>query len=97
VPLQALYLMNHPFVREQAESFAKRALAEAPPARIGWAHQTAWGRPASKEETQKGVEYLHRYHEELKRSGETPERLELSAWTSYARVLLTANEFIFVD
>src|SRR5206468_9455920 len=28
VPLQALYLMNHPFVREQAEGLARRLLAE---------------------------------------------------------------------
>ncbi|MSQ93122.1 MAG: DUF1553 domain-containing protein [Gemmataceae bacterium] len=97
VPLQALYLMNHSFVREQAEAFAKRTLAVAAEGRIAWAHQTAWGRPASKAETQKGVEYLRRYQEELKRSGEAPERLELSAWTSFARVLLTANEFVFVD
>ncbi len=97
VPLQALYLMNHPFLREQAESFARRALAIAPDQRIAWAHQTAWSRPVSKEDAQNGSEYLHRYKEELKRNGEAADRLELWAWTSYARILLTANEFVFVD
>src|SRR5207249_1418673 len=97
VPLRALYLMNHPFVREQAEFFARSALAFAADARISWAHQTAWGRPANLDEAQKGAAYLRRYQEELKGSGVSADRLELSAWTSYARILLTANEFVFVD
>ena len=99
VPLQALYLMNDPFVREQAEAFAKRILALSPESerRIAWAHEIAWGRPAGKVEIAKGVDYVNRYKHELKRTAESGERLELSAWTSYARVLLTANEFVFVD
>jgi hypothetical protein len=99
VPLQALYLMNHPFVREQAEGLAKRMLALSPGSerRIAWAYEVAWGRPASKVEVRKGVEYMSRYMDESKRAGESTQRLELSAWTSYARILLTANEFVFVD
>ncbi|MBI1830482.1 MAG: DUF1553 domain-containing protein, partial [Planctomycetes bacterium] len=97
VPLQALYLMNHPFVREQAEAFATRMLAVPLEKRIAWAHEVVWGRPASKAEIAKGTEYVNRYREELKRTGEPADRLDLSAWASYARVLLTANEFVFVD
>jgi len=75
VPLQALYLMNHPFVREQAEAFAKRMLAVSPESerRIAWGHETAWGRPASKVEVRKGVEYMSRYMDESKRAGESTE------------------------
>lgn len=97
VPLQALYLMNHPFVREQAEAFARRMLAVPPDRRIAWAHEVAWGRAATKEEIAKTVAYVERYKDEAKRADESPERLELAAWTSYARILLTANEFVFVD
>ena len=99
VPLQALYSMNHPFVREQAEFFARRLLAQAPDQdrRIALAHQLAWGRAATELEVRNGRTYVGRYQEELKRSGEAAERLDLGAWTSYARVLLTASEFMFVD
>jgi hypothetical protein len=99
LPLQALYLMNDPFVREQAEGFARRLLAHAaePERRVAHAHALAWGRPAAPEEVARGVEYVSRYTAALSRAGAPRDRLEVEAWTSYARVLLTANEFIFVD
>jgi hypothetical protein len=99
LPLQALYLMNDPFVREQAEAFAARMLAHSanPERRAAWAHEIAWGRPATDSEIAKGVEYVRRYSEELRRAGAPEGRVEVEAWTSYARVLLTANEFMFVD
>jgi hypothetical protein len=99
LPLQALYLMNDPFVREQAEGFGRRLIAGAaePEHRITAAHQMAWGRPPTAGEVARGLEYLHRYSDELRRNGAPPDRVEIEAWTSYARVLLTANEFVFVD
>ncbi len=97
VPSQALYLMNHPLVREQAEAFATRLLAVAPERRIAWAHEIAWGRPATKAEMDRGADYVQRYREELKRAGTPAERVDIDAWTSYARVMMTANEFVFVD
>ena len=99
VPLQALYLMNNPFVREQAEGLARRLLAAAPdPAgRVGHALALAWGRPASPEEVAEGVAYVRRYAGELAGAGAPESDRELEAWTSYARVVLTANEFLYVD
>jgi hypothetical protein len=99
VPLQALYLMNNPFVREQAEGLARRLLAAAPDAagRIAKAHVLAWGRPPSPAEVEKGIAYVRRYQDQLARDGAPAERRELEAWSSYARVLLTANEFVYVD
>ena len=48
VPLQALYLMNNPFVQEQAAALARRLLARSSrrsrrPHRVGY--ELAWGRP----------------------------------------------------
>jgi hypothetical protein len=99
VPLQALYLMNHPFVREQAEGLARRLLAteKQPAQRIGRAHRWVWGRPPTPVEVSRGLTYLQRYSQELARIGTPPDRVEIEAWTSYARVLLTANEFVYVD
>jgi hypothetical protein len=99
VPLQALFLMNSPFVRAQAEAFADRLLAAAPdPARrVDRAHLWAYGRPASPEEVEKGVAYVRRYAGELARAGAAGAGREREAWASYARVVLTANEFLYVD
>ena len=99
VPLQALYFMNHPFVTEKAEQFARRILREASTNshRIERAYLLAYGRPARKEEVARGESYLREYLEELRRNGVASEGMEAEAWMSYARVLIGANEFVFVD
>jgi hypothetical protein len=99
VPQQALFLMNNPFVQEQAEGFARRLLAAAGDARqrIELAHQWAWSRPALSVEEEAGASYVSRLAEELKTHGGPPDRIEQEAWTSYAKVLLCANEFVYLD
>jgi hypothetical protein len=99
VPLQALYLMNDPFVAEQAEGLAHRLLASSNDdrTRITLAHELAWGRPPRAEELDNGSEYLQRYAEALSHAGGPADRIVLEAWTSYARILLTANEFFYID
>jgi hypothetical protein len=118
VPLQALYLMNHPFVQAQAERFARRLLAanvgRAPsprgsgaplevqdnPAtrdRIRLAYELAWSRPPTSKETRDAVAYLRRYAGELGRTDAPREQHEWETWASWCRVLLTANEFFYLD
>jgi hypothetical protein len=99
VPLQALFLMNNPFMREQAEGFARRLMAASADRkqRVELAHLLAWSRPATAQEIQKGLDYLSTYERELTRVGTPKERLELEAWTSYTRVLISANEFVYID
>jgi hypothetical protein len=81
-PLQSLFMLNSPFVHEQAGRFAARVQAAAAddPARIDLAHRLAFGRPASDAELQLGRGFLDR-----------------AGWTSYAKVLLSSNEFIHVE
>jgi hypothetical protein len=99
VPLQALYLMNNPSVREQAEAFAGRLIASSsdPAERIDLAHRLAWGRPPLPAESDRALEFVSRYVSELSRTGAPSERVEPEAWTSFARVMLTANEFLYLD
>jgi cytochrome c553 len=99
VPLQALYLMNDPFVRDQAEGLARRLLdgPAAPEARIARAHELAWGRPPSGDESARALAYLDRYRAGLREAGCPDDRVEVEAWTSFARVMLTANEFLYVE
>ncbi len=53
VPLQALFLMNSPFVHEQSAGFARRLIASSadPVRRIELAYQLAWSRLPSPHET----------------------------------------------
>jgi hypothetical protein len=99
VPLQALYFMNNAFVREQAEGLAKRLIVAAtdPRERIGLAYERAWGRPPQPDETAKALAYIENYGRGLSQAGAPAGQVEIEAWTSHARLLLTANEFLYVD
>jgi hypothetical protein len=98
-PIQALFVMNSPLVHEQAERFAARLIGAQPDSRkrIDLAYQTAFGRPATAEEIQRGESYLRRCQEKLKETSNPEHQLPHKAWASYVRVLLSSNEFIFVD
>jgi hypothetical protein len=98
-PLQALFLMNDPFAHSQAESFARRLLREASDdgQRINRAHQLAFGRTARPEEVREGLAYLEAFRRKLLATKALPENDVLQAWSSYARALLSSNEFMFVD
>ncbi len=65
--------------------------------RIELAHELAWSRARSASEQDMGTRYLHNYMKELSRAGTPNKESELEAWTSYARLLLSANEFVYVD
>jgi hypothetical protein len=99
VPLQALFMMNNPFMREQAESFARRLIAASsdPSRRIDLAHQLAWSRGATTLETERGLRYVDEYGKQLAANNVAGAHQEMEAWTSYARVLLGANEFVYLD
>jgi hypothetical protein len=99
VALQALFMMNNSFVQDQAVAFARRVLraTRENSDRIRLAHELAWSRPASVAEVQKAADYLQRYEAALAKSGPREGDRDLEAWTSLARILLTANEFVYVD
>ncbi|MBM3833369.1 MAG: DUF1553 domain-containing protein [Verrucomicrobia bacterium] len=99
VPLQALYMMNNDFVREQAVAFAKRLIATSSDfrQRIRLASELAWSRQPNENELDKAGLYLGQFREELAREGVTQEDHELETWTSYARIIFGANEFVYVD
>ena len=89
-PLQALYLMNDPFVHAQAKRFAARVRAEADgdAARIERAYLLLYGRPPSASEATAAAQYLANV---AKKVGDE------AAWESLARALFLSNEFVYVD
>ena len=91
VPQQQLFVLNSPFMVEQAKAFAARLHMEASQndeARIRRAFLLAYARPPSELESKIGLSYLH---------GEKDPKNDLSQWQSYAQVLLGSNEFMYLD
>jgi len=99
VPLQALFALNNPWLTEQAAAFAARleSAANDTPERIAAAYQLAFARPPEQDEVATAVAFLEQCAAELVRAGATPEAAEQERWQSLARLLLCANEFVYVD
>ena len=105
VPGQALYLMNSPFVKQQAEAFARRIETEIAPdnaesansqsdsldvRRIERMYQLVFGRSATPDESQTLFDFLQQYR--ARSDGKADDSL-----VALGRVVLTSNEFFFVD
>ncbi|MBI1901491.1 MAG: PSD1 domain-containing protein [Planctomycetia bacterium] len=97
VPPQALYLMNSPEMAAIASSLAERLISnETDPARrIELAHRLCYARPPTEAEFPAGIRYIAEYTAEAARTAEG--NGERAAWASYCRLLLSANEFFYVD
>ncbi|HEY5313479.1 MAG TPA: DUF1553 domain-containing protein, partial [Pirellulales bacterium] len=106
VPQQALFVMNSPFVLEQARQLAASVAAEtAVDARIRGLYRLALGRSPDADELALGLRFVASQAAEPpqpavhqnKNKKQPARQLQLSAWEMYAQVLLLANEFMFVD
>jgi hypothetical protein len=88
-PLQALWMLNDPFVHEQARAFAARLLKERTDvaARIDRAYGLALGRAPSSEESSASAEFLKSVRPGLD---------EIQSWEAFARILFRLNEFVYV-
>jgi hypothetical protein len=95
VPLQRLYFMNNEFVYLQAGKLAERVLSQpTETARIVEAYRLLYGRAPTPKEIEVGLHFLQTTPE---RPGNEVNGEPVTAWRQYARVLLSANEFEFVD
>jgi hypothetical protein len=96
VPTQALYLLNDPFVRDQAKGLAlrlnKNAIDDA--GRIHLAYEAALGRQANEKEHARAVSYLRDYEADAKKEGAKDART--AAWASLCQALLASAEFRYV-
>jgi len=83
-PPQALFMMNDPFVREQARKFAARLTGSRKDdaARVELAYLLAFGRPPDSDERAAGEGFV---------------RSVPDGWAVYSQALLSLNEFIFVE
>ena len=97
--LQALYLVNNPFVHDQARRFAGRLLAADADAssRLGRAYLQAFSRPPTGAERDRAEAFLRDYERSLAAEGLPADRREGEAWAGLARALLASNEFLYID
>ncbi len=88
VPLQQLFVLNSEFMIARARSLSAKLASEEKDdaARIRNAFVRVFGRPASEREVRMGLAFL-----------QSGGNAALSRWEQYAQVLLSANEFAFVD
>ncbi len=99
VPIQALFMANSEFVTEQARGLANSLLATqlSPQQRIERAYQHVLLREPSERELSRGEKFIEEYRQLLASEGVPAQQQMPATWTSFARGLLTANEFLFVD
>ncbi|MFM2095359.1 MAG: hypothetical protein RIS70_2483 [Planctomycetota bacterium] len=100
VASQGLFLLNHPFVRQQAQSLAERLLADATLSdaqRVHRAHRLAFGRAATDDELADTLAFLASVvgSPSLREKSETERRL--SAWQTFCQSLLCSNQFLYVE
>ncbi len=91
---QALFLMNHPFVMEQAHHTARRLLAQPAPddqTRIARAARIILGRTPSPGELQIASRYLP------PESAGTTEAARLEGWSRFIQALFASLDFRYVD
>lgn len=95
VPLQQLFFMNNPFVYDQSGVLAERIHDEpTQEARIKKAYQILFQRDPTADELQLGVKFLDTTPE---KPGYSVNGEPITAWHEYARVLMSSNEFQFVN
>ena len=94
VPQQSLFLMNSPFMAARARALAARLERDADndSARIDLACQLLYGRPASSDDVQLGLEFLNSPAESSPAATE-----QLTRWQQYAQVLLSTSEVMYVE
>jgi hypothetical protein len=95
---QALYLLNDPFVRQQAQALAQRVLSRPnldDSGRINLVYRLAVGRTATGREIERVKGYLAEY-QALAREGSAPADASTSAWASFCQALLGSAEFRYL-
>jgi hypothetical protein len=98
-PLQALFLMNDPFVHEQARQFSARLIGERSDdsARIERAFLLVFGRPPTLGEAKQAESYLAEARDKLTAAGVSNGQIPARSWESFARVLFMSSEFVYVE
>lgn len=99
VPAQALYLLNNPFVLQQAESAAERLYrsASSDAERLQRAYLLFYGRTPRDSEIQTAQRFLNTYWLSLSRERLSGERATREAWTALCQAMMASAEFLYLN
>jgi hypothetical protein len=99
VALQALYMMNSPFVEAKSAAIATRITnqSDVPTEQIQFCYELLLSRPPLEEEKSEATAYLDDFTKDLVSVGISEVDARHQAWTSLSRVLLTSSEFLYID
>ncbi len=98
-PLQALYLLNDPFVHAQATGLAERLLSARTQdvERLERAYLLMFGRKPTSEEWEASREFLAAVRDRLRLGRIAEDQLELQSWRALLLAMLRLNEFVYLD
>ncbi len=98
-PIQALWFLNSKLAHEQTTKLAEKIAStfSDEPARLGYAFALLFGRPASPDEIAQAQHYLRDCETALKDAQIPEPQRPRAALASLTRVLLSSNEFHFVE
>ena len=91
-PSGALFMLNSPFLWQQAELLARRIEREAgkkPDAQVAHIYEVAFARPPTNEERKLGIQFLQRQPTK-------DDNREKSALVHYCHAIMGLNEFIYI-
>ena len=96
VATQALFLINAPFVKHQAEKLAERLAREAPDdrQRINRLYLLTISRPAEPDEIETALAFLDQCTQDLASSSES-DKARSAAWGQLCHAVLGSNNFLF--
>jgi hypothetical protein len=98
-PIQALFMMNDPFMHDEGLIFAGRILKDEQDdaKRVQKATRLALGREAAQDEIERGLKFITQYKQRLKDALAPAANIDKVAWGAYLRVILSSDDFVFVD
>lgn len=99
VPSQALYLMNNPFVIQQAEFMARRLMNEAktPRERFARAFMIAFGRNPTPAEIESSMEFFQAFMPQAQEQAGSRDQARFLTFSSFCQGLLASAEFRFLN
>ena len=104
VPTQSLFLMNSPFIQKQAKRLSERLLAwesQAEGDRVNRIYLAVFGRPASPEEIQHGLDFVRTFAVEYRDNDDGDDEDEDDshrfAFVQWCHAILISTEFLVYD
>lgn len=94
VPSQALYFMNDPFFHDCADQLSANIRAIGPDERLEYAYQLLFSRPAHKTDHEDFEAFTKVMAPNISND---PEEQDTEIWKSYSRILMSSNEFLYLD